>query len=176
MLLWSTLKKTYFISGYSKRQLSVTNITHPNRHKKWPGPCSNRFFSAGRFPVYQENFLRQGVKEFPHVESTLFKMLGNFHLNIDQEFKHFKFSAADPVPDLSCYETNQWKKLPLETNASFIVQTCFIFFIRSPRRTSKRSFSPPARRISSWKYKISKVFFSFVGAILAFLDPVSQLW
>ena len=29
-----------------------------------------------RFPVHQENFLRQGVKEFPHVESTLFKMLG----------------------------------------------------------------------------------------------------
>ena len=27
------------------------------------------------FPVYQENFLRQGVKEFPFPESQLFKML-----------------------------------------------------------------------------------------------------
>lgn len=27
------------------------------------------------FPVYQENFLRQGIKEFPFPESQLFKML-----------------------------------------------------------------------------------------------------
>lgn len=27
------------------------------------------------FPLYQENFLRQGIKEFPFKESNLFKML-----------------------------------------------------------------------------------------------------
>lgn len=27
------------------------------------------------YPVYQENFLRQGIKEFPFPESQLFKML-----------------------------------------------------------------------------------------------------
>ena len=29
------------------------------------------------YPVFQENFLRQGVKEFPYKESQLFKTLGN---------------------------------------------------------------------------------------------------
>jgi len=32
------------------------------------------------FPVFQENFIRQGIKEFPHQESQLFKTLvANFH-------------------------------------------------------------------------------------------------
>ncbi|XP_023326943.1 ankyrin repeat and MYND domain-containing protein 2 [Eurytemora carolleeae] len=35
--------------------------------------CTKIFFR--RFPVHQENFLRQGIKEFPFPESTLFKML-----------------------------------------------------------------------------------------------------
>ena len=45
------------------------------------------------FPVYQENFLRQGVKEFPFPESQLFKMLvTNFsHCKVgDHKFELFK--------------------------------------------------------------------------------------
>ena len=41
------------------------------------------------FPVYQENFLRQGIKEFPFPESQLFKMLvTNFsHCKVCHVFK-----------------------------------------------------------------------------------------
>ena len=45
------------------------------------------------YPVYQENFLRQGIKEFPFPESQLFKMLvTNFshckvNLKVYQSFK-----------------------------------------------------------------------------------------
>ena len=32
------------------------------------------------YPVYQEDFLRQGVKEFPFKESTIFKALVSFNI------------------------------------------------------------------------------------------------
>jgi len=88
------------------------------------------------FPVYQENFLRQGIKEFPFQESTLFKMLvTNFAQcknygegQTASEYINGAFNGQKGFKDFencdTCGEEKAEKKCSSCKSADYCNQTC----------------------------------------------------
>ncbi len=50
------------------------------------------------FPVFQEDFLRQAIKEFPYKESTLFKALVRRHYTYSTVGKSRESSSSSVLP------------------------------------------------------------------------------
>lgn len=82
-----TLSLKYHILHYYLKDVARQMEKDSSDGKEKKSPFIERWIKSmlvGRdedgFPVFQENFVRQGIKEFPHQESQLFKTLvANFH-------------------------------------------------------------------------------------------------